>query len=310
MRDPEGRVLNVRKRGTSTLMLPGGKPEPGEDPRDTAIREFREELGIELDPLWLRGLGEFRSPAANEPGRDVVAHVFEHPYIAVDQPLAEIEHLEWVDPTRDHPAMAPLNTEHVFPALARTARPPQRLAVFTGSALGNSPEFAAAARDFGTAMAHAGIDLVYGGGKVGLMGTVADAVLTAGGNTFGVITESLLAGETGHTGLTRLEVVSSMPERKRRMAELTDAFVALPGGPGTLEEIFEVWTWVTLGIHAKPVAIYDVGGYWQPLLGALDAMVDAGFSSPSARASLIVASEPAELFDKLAAWQPPQPKWS
>ncbi|WP_235590707.1 TIGR00730 family Rossman fold protein [Leucobacter sp. G161] len=310
MRDPEGRVLNVRKRGTSTLMLPGGKPEPGEDPRDTAIREFAEELGVQLDPLRLRGLGEFRSPAANEPGRDVVAHVFEHPFVAVDRPLAEIEHLEWVDPTQDHPAMAPLNTEHVFPALAAGIRAPQRLAVFTGSALGNSPEFASAAREFGAAMAHAGIDLVYGGGKVGLMGTVADAVLANDGEVFGVITESLLAGETGHTGLTRLEVVSSMPERKRRMAELTDAFVALPGGPGTLEEIFEVWTWATLGIHQKPVAIFDVNGYWQPLLAALDAMVEAGFSSPAARASLIVATDPAELFTKLAAWQPPRPKWS
>lgn len=309
VRDPEGRVLNVRKRGTSMLMLPGGKPETGEDPRDTAIREFREELGIDLDPLRLRGLGEFRSPAANEPGRDVVAHVFEHPYVAVDRPLAEIEHLEWADPTAAHPAMAPLNTEHVFPALASGARPAQRLAVFTGSALGNSPAYAAGARAFGAAMAARGIDLVYGGGKVGLMGTVADAVLSAGGEAFGVITESLLAGETGHTGLTRLEVVSSMPERKRRMAELTDAFVALPGGPGTLEELFEVWTWVTLGIHAKPVALFDIEGYWQPLLRALDAMVDAGFSAPAARNSLIVASDPEELFAKIAAWQPPQPKW-
>ncbi|GAA1326064.1 TIGR00730 family Rossman fold protein [Leucobacter albus] len=310
MRDPDGRVLNVRKRGTSSLMLPGGKPEPGEDPRDTAVREFREELGIDLDLLRLRGLGEFRSAAANEPDRDVVAQVFEHPYIAVDRPLAEIEHLEWADPRAADPAMAPLNTEHVFPALERASRPPQRLAVFTGSALGNSPEFAAGARAFGTAMAGAGIELVYGGGKVGLMGTVADAVLAAGGQAFGVITEALLAGETGHGGLTRLEVVSSMPERKRRMAELTDAFVALPGGPGTLEEIFEVWTWVTLGIHQKPVALFDIAGYWQPLVAAIDNMVAAGFSAPAARDSLIVATEPEELFAKLAAWQPPQPKWS
>lgn len=310
IRDPEGRVLNVRKRGTSTLMLPGGKPEPGEDPRDTAVREFREELGVELNPLWLRGLGEFRSPAANEPARDVLAHVFEHPHVAVDRPLAEIEHLEWVDPAVPHPAMAPLNTEHVFPAISSSSRPPQRLAVFTGSALGRKPEFAAGATAFGSAMAAAGIDLVYGGGKVGLMGTVADAVLAAGGEAFGVITESLLAGETGHPGLTRLEVVPAMPERKRRMAELTDAFVALPGGPGTLEEIFEVWTWVTLGIHTKPVALYDIAGYWQPLLAALDAMVDAGFSSPAARASLIVATTPEELFAKIARWEPPRPKWT
>lgn len=310
VRDAEGKVLNVRKRGTDSLMLPGGKPEAGEDPRDTAIREFREELGVELDPLRLRGLGEFRAPAANEPERDVIAQVFEHPYVAVDRPLAEIEHLEWADPLEANAAMAPLNTEQVFPALARTARPPQRLAVFTGSAFGNSPAFAAGAREFGGAMARAGIELVYGGGKVGLMGTVADAVLEAGGRAFGVITEALLAGETGHTGLTRLEVVASMPERKRRMAELTDAFVALPGGPGTLEEIFEVWTWVTLGIHTKPVALYDIDGYWQPLVRAIDTMVDAGFSKPEARDALIVATEPAELFAKISEWQPPLPKWS
>ncbi|MFF8819414.1 TIGR00730 family Rossman fold protein [Leucobacter sp. NPDC015123] len=310
IRDAEGRVLNVRKRGTDSLMLPGGKPETGEDPRDTAIREFREELGVELDPLRLRGLGQFRSPAANEPERDVIAHVFEHPYVAVDRPLAEIEHLEWADPHEENPAMAPLNIEHVFPALARPERPAQRLAVFTGSAFGNSDAFAAGAREFGGAMARAGIELVYGGGKVGLMGTVANAVLDAGGSAFGVITEALLNGETGHTGLTRLEVVASMPDRKRRMAELTDAFVALPGGPGTLEEIFEVWTWVTLGIHTKPVALYDIEGYWQPLIGAIDAMVDAGFSKPEARGALIVATEPAELFAKIGEWQPPRPKWS
>ena len=308
IRDAAGRVLNVRKRGTDSLMLPGGKPEPGEDPRDTAVREFREELGVDLDMLRLRGLGEFRSAAANEPDRDVIAHVYEHPYVAVDRPLAEIEHLEWADPAALDPAMAPLNTEHVFPALENSSRPPQRLAVFTGSAIGNRPEFAAGAHAFGTAMAQHGVELVYGGGKVGLMGTVADAVLDAGGSAFGVITEALLAGETGHTGLTRLEVVASMPERKRRMAELTDAFVALPGGPGTLEEIFEVWTWVTLGIHTKPVALFDIDGYWQPLVAAIDNMVAAGFSAPAARDSLIVATEPEELFSRLSEWQPPVPK--
>lgn len=310
MRDPDGRVLNVRKRGTTALMLPGGKPEPGEDARDTALREFREELGIELNPLWLRGLGEYRSPAANEPDRDVVAQVFEHPYVAGVTPLAEIEHLEWVDPSQPHPTMAPLNTEHVFPALLDNARPAQRIAVFTGSALGNSPEFAAGAEAFGTALARAGIGLVYGGGRVGLMGVVADAVLAAGGEAIGVITEALLAGETGHTELTRLEVVASMPERKRRMAELADAFVALPGGPGTLEEMFEVWTWVTLGIHAKPVALFDIAGYWQPLLRALDAMVDSGFSASAARNSLLVETDATDLFAALAQWQPPHPKWS
>lgn len=117
MRDAEGRVLNVRKRGTSMLMLPGGKPEPGEAPAATALREFGEELGVALDPTQLQFLGEFRSAAANELGFTVVAHVFTHPYVAGVTPCAEIEHLEWVAPTRHRADMAPLNIEHVFPAL-------------------------------------------------------------------------------------------------------------------------------------------------------------------------------------------------
>ncbi|MGO3147060.1 MAG: TIGR00730 family Rossman fold protein [Leucobacter sp.] len=310
VRDPEGRVLNVRKRGTSSLMLPGGKPEPGEDPRDTAIREFREELGVHLDPLKLRGLGDFRAAAANEPDHEVLAHVYEHEYVAVDHPLAEIEHLEWVHPNDPHSAMAPLNTAHVFPALESPLRPAQRITVFTGSAFGNRPEFATQAAEFGVALADAGIGLVYGGGRVGLMGALADGVLSAGGQALGIITEALVTGETGHTGLTRLEVVPDMPARKRRMAGLTDAFVALPGGPGTLEEFFEAWTWMTLGIHTKPVALFDIDGYWQPLIQTIDQMVESGFSSTVARDSLIVATETDELFEKIAAWQPPHPKWA
>lgn len=310
IRDSEGRVLNVRKRGTTMLMLPGGKPDAGEDPRDTAIREFHEELGVELDPFLLRGLGTFRSAAANEAGAEVLAHVYEHPYVSVDHPLAEIEHLEWVAPSDPPPTMAPLNTEHVFPAISKHQRPAQRITVYTGSAVGNSPAYAAAATEFGKALAHEGIGLVYGGGSVGLMGAVADGIIAAGGETIGVITQALLDGETGHSGLSRLEVVRTMTERKNRMAALTDAFVAMPGGPGTLEEFFEAWTWMTLGIHTKPVALYDVDGYWQPLLTALDAMVASGFSSSSARDALIVASTPRELFDAIANWAPPKPKWS
>lgn len=117
MRDAQGRVLNVRKRGTSTLMLPGGKPEPGENAAQTAAREIEEELGIQLNPALLQDLGVFRAPAANEAGFDVVAHVFEHPYVEGVRVLAEIEQLEWVHPSETRDDMAPLNTEHVFPAL-------------------------------------------------------------------------------------------------------------------------------------------------------------------------------------------------
>ena len=126
MRDPRGRVLNVRKRGTAALMLPGGKHEPGEDPRDTAVREFTEELGIALDADRLSPLGVFASPAANEPGHVVVATVFEHPFVpaaASAAPRAEIEYLEWVDPARARDDLAPLNVEHVFPALLARSEP-------------------------------------------------------------------------------------------------------------------------------------------------------------------------------------------
>lgn len=118
MRDDAGRVLNVRKHGTSMLMLPGGKPETGEDPAATALREFAEELGVALDPALLRFLGEFRAPAANEPGHEVVAHVFEHPFVAGAAASAEIELLLWIDPADRRPDLAPLNTEQVFPALS------------------------------------------------------------------------------------------------------------------------------------------------------------------------------------------------
>lgn len=313
IRDAAGRVLNVRKRGTHALMLPGGKPEPGEDPRDTALREFHEELGVELDPLRLTALGSFEAAAANEPESTVLAHVYEHPFVEVTEPHAEIEHFEWVDPAASHTdatQMAPLNIEHVFPALAEPRRAPKRITVYIGSAFGNSPAYLQAARDLGTALAEAGIGLVYGGGKVGLMGAIADASLEAGGEVIGVITEALLNGETGHSGLTRLEVVSTMQQRKQRMAELTDAFVALPGGPGTLEEFFEVFVGMTLGIHSKPVALYDVDDYWQPLRETLDSMVATGFSSPAARGALVSASSPQELFNGLTAWQPPRTKWS
>lgn len=125
VRDAGGRVLNVRKRGTRMLMLPGGKPEPGEGPAETALREFREELGVDLDPALLRFVGEFRASAANEPGHEVVAHVYEHPFVGGVGVGAEIEALEWVDPASRRDDLAPLNTEHVFPALsARAPRPP------------------------------------------------------------------------------------------------------------------------------------------------------------------------------------------
>lgn len=314
VRDGAGRVLNVRKRGTSALMLPGGKPEPGEDPRDTAVREFREELGIDLDPLQLRGIGTFVTDAANEPGHRLIAHVFEHPYVAAADPLAEIDHLEWVDPhAADRPlAHAPLNLEHVYPALAaRDDRGfmPQRLTVFTGSSSGASPRFAEVAGEFGNALAERGVGLVYGGGNVGLMGVVADAALAGGVEVIGVIPRSLVDRELAHQGLARIEVVADMHERKQRMAALGDAFVALPGGPGTLEEFFEALTWMQLGIHNRPVALFNPGGFWDAQLRMLDEMVEQGFMARNFRDLIVVADTADALFEGLGRWRAPRAKW-
>ena len=136
---------------------------------------------------------------------------------------------------------------------------------------------------------------MYGGAHVGLMGLLADAALAAGGEVVGVLPQNLVEREVGHRGLTRLELVTTMHERKARMAELADAFVALPGGTGTLDELIEIMTWAQLGLHAKPIALYDVDGFWAPFLALLDHMVDNGYAPTSARAGLRVVTTPDEL---------------
>ena len=146
----------------------------------------------------------------------------------------------------------------------------RRVCVFCGSKAGARPEYADAARSMGTALAAEGIDLVYGGGQVGLMGLVADAVLAAGGEVIGVIPEHMSDREIAHYGLTDLRIVSSMHERKALMYELSDGFAALPGGLGTLEELFEITTWSQLGLHAKPTGLLDVGGFYGPVGAFLD----------------------------------------
>jgi len=151
------------------------------------------------------------------------------------------------------------------------------VAVFCGSSLGNDPVYADAARLTGRTLAERGIAVVYGGGHVGLMGTVADAALDAGGKVIGVIPRQLDDRELAHHGLTELHVVESMHERKAMMAELSDAFIALPGGAGTLEEIAEQWTWAQLTIHSKPCGFLDVAGFWTPMRQMLDGMVSSGF---------------------------------
>jgi len=175
------------------------------------------------------------------------------------------------------------------------------LCVYCGSKLGNDPRHEAVAVELGRLMAQAGVRLVYGGGSVGLMGSVADSVLANGGEVFGVIPKGLFTTEIGHPGLTELVEVGSMHERKALMAAEADAFVALPGGLGTLEELAEIATWSQLGIHAKPVGVLDVDGFWEPLLGFLDGAADAGFIRPQHRDIILRITAVEEVIPTLSA---------
>jgi uncharacterized protein (TIGR00730 family) len=176
--------------------------------------------------------------------------------------------------------------------------------------VGRRETYAAATRDLARVAVARGWGLVYGGGRVGLMGILADAALALGGEVIGVIPRGLATKELAHRGVTRLEVVASMHERKARMAELASAFIALPGGVGTLEEMFEVYTWAQLGLHDKPCGVLDVDGYWDDLGGLLDRAVEEGFLRLEHRRMLLLDVEPARLFDRLEAYQPPRvPKW-
>jgi uncharacterized protein (TIGR00730 family) len=179
------------------------------------------------------------------------------------------------------------------------------LCVFCGSNRGSDPAYANVARDFGVLLAKSNIALVYGGGHVGLMGIVADAVLAGGGKAIGVIPRMLWDREVGHRNLTELHVVETMHDRKAMMASLSDAFVALPGGLGTLEEIFEVWTWAQLGIHRKPLGFLDANSFYAPLLTFLDRAVDAQFIRAQYRSLAIVDVDPASLLRRLSEYEPP-----
>jgi uncharacterized protein (TIGR00730 family) len=180
----------------------------------------------------------------------------------------------------------------------------KRLAVYCGSAAGSQPVFADAARATAEAMVGRGVDLVYGGGRLGLMGLIADHVLELGGRVDGVIPEALVNLEVAHTGVTELYRVETMHERKAKMTELADAFLALPGGIGTLDELFEAWSWNALGYHAKPFCLLNVDGFWDGLVAFIDHATASGFLSPQRRGQLLVASTPdeaLELLDEAAA---------
>jgi uncharacterized protein (TIGR00730 family) len=185
-----------------------------------------------------------------------------------------------------------------------------RLTVFCGSSPGRSPVYAEAARNFGREMLARRIGLVYGGAAVGLMGVLADTVLEGGGEVIGVIPRLLVDREIAHGGLTGLRVVETMHERKALMAELGDGFVALPGGAGTLDELFEAWTWAMLGLHGKPCAVLDVERYFDSLVGLVDHATREGFIRPDFARTLIVESRADRLLDRLAAHRPAGSKWS
>jgi uncharacterized protein (TIGR00730 family) len=185
-----------------------------------------------------------------------------------------------------------------------------QVCVFCGSSTGIGPGYRNAAERVGRTLAERGIGLVYGGASVGTMGVVADAALAAGGRVTGVIPRSLVDREIAHPGLSDLRVVADLHERKATMAALADAFLALPGGAGTLEELFEVFTWGQLGLHTKPIALLDVDGYYQPMLRFLDHMADQGFLRAEYRQMLIVDTDVAEVLDRYASHRPPRGKWA
>jgi len=177
----------------------------------------------------------------------------------------------------------------------------KRVCVFCGSSIGSQPVYAEVAVTLGRLLASRGIGLVYGGGNVGLMGVIADAVMAAGGDVIGVIPHALADREIAHPTITQLHVVDSMHERKAMMADLSDAFIAMPGGVGTFEEFFEAVTWTQLGLHRKPCGLLNAGGFYTPLAAFIDQAVSEGFIKPVHRASIVVDDHPERLLDSLAA---------
>ncbi|ONI87989.1 Rossman fold protein, TIGR00730 family [Saccharothrix sp. ALI-22-I] len=185
-----------------------------------------------------------------------------------------------------------------------------RVTLYAGSAPGNSPVFAREAERFVRTLVQSGCDIVYGGGSTGLMGLLADTALANGGRVIGVMPRSLVDAEIAHTGLDELHVVPTMHERKNLMAEYGECFVALPGGLGTLEELFEVWAALILGHHAKPIALLNVEGYWDPLLAMVDRMTATAFLRPGEDFSLIPVTDAEAFLAALDTWAPPTPRWA
>ncbi len=186
----------------------------------------------------------------------------------------------------------------------------KQVCIFCGSYSGAQPLYMRAAHDIGASLAKRNIGLIYGGGRVGLMGAIADGTLAGGGQVTGIIPQSLVDRELAHTGLSALHVVTSMHERKAMMAQLADAFIALPGGYGTMDELFEIITWAQLGFHHKPIAMLNLGGYFDPLLTFIEHMSTEGFIKPEHRSVVLVKSDVDELLDGLISYEAPRlEKW-
>ncbi|MGW8725592.1 LOG family protein [Streptomyces sp. NPDC055808] len=185
-----------------------------------------------------------------------------------------------------------------------------RVTIYAGSSSGNRPVFAEEAGRFAARLAQRGCEIVYGGGSVGLMGVIADAALANGGKVTGVIPRSLVDAEVAHTSLTELRVVGSMQERKAMMEDLGDCFVALPGGVGTLEELFEVWAGLVLGHHRKPLMLLDTAGYWNRLVSLALKTANYGFMSDEESRSLVPIQSADDLFVTVSGWTPPRPRWT
>ncbi|MFC6093146.1 TIGR00730 family Rossman fold protein [Saccharothrix lopnurensis] len=184
-----------------------------------------------------------------------------------------------------------------------------RVCVYCGSS-GGSDRYLASAREVGAILARRGIEVVYGGARVGMMGALADGALAAGGRVVGVLPEALVGWEVAHEGLTELHLVGGLHERKALMTALSDAVLALPGGAGTLDELFETWTWAQLKVHAKPVGVLNVAGFFDPMLAMLDHMVAEGFLKRPYRDMLLVDDDLDRLLDRFAGYRPPDYTWS
>ncbi|WP_296105870.1 LOG family protein [uncultured Corynebacterium sp.] len=357
IRNRDGQFLLVRKKDTTAFMFPGGKPEPGETPDHTLIRELDEELNLRVGTEDLTFVGTFRTNAANEANTQLLADVFtlknplncsnsaddgndgDNPDVGNKDshdvtPHAEIDVARWFtseDIKTEREPIAPL-TREVVPQLYGRG-----FLLFTGSAMGNNPVYREAVESLVHSIGVHNDHIVYGGGRAGLMGVVGDTAAEDGTLCIGVIPYLLAGvdgphgfnqggrsyivprddgtvpmpsrGEIAHGRLTRLELVPTMSTRKMRMGELADIVVGLPGGAGTVDELFDAWTQQQLGYTHHAVALLNVNGYWDPLISAINHMVAEGFLSSTYRESLIIADTPCDLYEKVNAWVPPAPKW-